>query len=130
MGNAVKDKDLTPPFHSNFVEIHMETTVVNCRQRDSKGHYTKADRGEYHNFPGVDVEYEKPLQPEITIEVDKVTIEESTRQIINYLKENFINNKKLTAWDLILKSLNRINIHKTTCFSKPASIKVRHYFKN
>ena len=71
----------------------MKTTVEACQQRDTKGHYAKAQQGEYHYFPGVDVEYEKPLQPEITIEVDKATIEESTQQIICYLKENFINEK-------------------------------------
>ena len=78
---------------TNFVEVYMQTTVEACQQRDRKGHYAKALSGEYQNFPGIDVEYETPLNPEITIEVDNVTIEESTRQIISYLKGNYINNK-------------------------------------
>ncbi|HIE07562.1 MAG TPA: adenylyl-sulfate kinase [Desulfarculaceae bacterium] len=86
-------RDFARSLTSNFVEVYMKTTVEDCRQRDTKGHYTKAQQGEYRYFPGVDIEYEKPLQPEITIEVDKVTIEESTRKIIRYLKENFINGK-------------------------------------
>ncbi len=77
----------------NFVEVYMNTTVEACEQRDTKGHYAKARCGEYQNFPGVDVEYEKPVKPEITIEVDKVTIDDAAQQIIYYLRKNFINER-------------------------------------
>lgn len=75
----------------NFVEVYMETTVAACEQRDSKGHYAKAHRGEYQNFPGVDVTYEEPMNPELVIEVDKMTLEQATQKIATYLRRNIIN---------------------------------------
>lgn len=75
---------------NNFIEVCMDTTVDACEQRDRKGHYAKARRGEYKFFPGVDVEYENPLSPEITIAVDELSIDESARQILSYLKKNVI----------------------------------------
>ena len=78
-------------FTSNFIEVYMQTTVAACEQRDNKGHYAKARSGEYQNFPGIDVEYEAPVNPEIKITVDAMTIEDSSKQILDYLKKHFIN---------------------------------------
>ena len=75
---------------ASFIEVYMQTTVEACEQRDDKGHYAKARRGEYQNFPGVDVEYEIPVDPEIVIDVDTSTLEESAEQILRYLKQNII----------------------------------------
>ncbi len=75
----------------NFVEVYMDTTVDACEKRDSRGHYAKARNGEYKYFPGVDIDYEKPQNPEIIIPVDSQSIEESAAQIVSYLKKNVIN---------------------------------------
>ncbi|MCK5681932.1 adenylyl-sulfate kinase [bacterium] len=75
---------------ANFVEVHMKTTVAACEQRDTKGHYAKARSGEYQNFPGVDIEYEEPVNPEIVIDVDNLTLEESAEVIVHYLKKKII----------------------------------------
>jgi adenylylsulfate kinase len=85
-----QSRDFARSLATNFVEVYMDTTASECRKRDKKGHYEKAQSGEYTNFPGVDVAYEEPVNPEITIAVDKVTNEEATQQIISYLKKNFI----------------------------------------
>lgn len=77
----------------NFVEVYMQTTVERCEKRDDKGHYAKARAGEYQNFPGVDVEYEEPVQPEITIAVDEVTIDEAAQQILHYLRKHYIHER-------------------------------------
>ena len=74
----------------NFIEVYMQTTVAACEQRDNKGHYAKARSGEYLNFPGVDVEYEKPDKAEIVIDVDNLTVEESAEKILHYLKKKVI----------------------------------------
>ena len=74
----------------NFIEVYMKTTVAACEQRDDKGHYAKALRGEYQNFPGVDVEYEIPVNPEIVIDVDHQSLDQSAEQILSYLKQNII----------------------------------------
>ena len=77
---------------TNFVEVYMRSTVEACEQRDEKGHYAKARAGKYQNFPGVDVEYDAPVKPEITIDVDGVSDEDAVKQITNYLRSNFLNN--------------------------------------
>jgi|GEM_PF-87050 len=79
----------------NFVEVYLKTTVEECEKRDEKGHYAKARRGEYHNFPGIDVAYEESSAAEIVIEVDNVSVAEATNRIVEYLKENILNGKNL-----------------------------------
>ena len=76
----------------NFVEVYMESSVEACEQRDPKGHYAKARSGEYKNFPGVDTQYDVPEHAEITVEIDKCTVDEAVLQIVNYLRKNFLNN--------------------------------------
>ena len=76
----------------NFVEVYMKTTVAACEKRDSKGHYARARGGEYKDFPGVDAPYDVPEKPEIVIEVDRVSMDEATKQILNYLKKHILNN--------------------------------------
>ncbi len=75
---------------ANFIEVYMNTTVAACEQRDTKGHYAKARSGEYQNFPGVDIEYEEPVNPEIVIDVDSLTLEESAELIVHHLKKKVI----------------------------------------
>lgn len=76
----------------NFVEVYMQSTVEACEQRDEKGHYAMARRGEYQNFPGVDVDYDVPEQAEITVAVDELSVDECAAKIIGYLKKKFLNN--------------------------------------
>ena len=75
----------------NFVEVYMQTTVAACEQRDSKGHYAKARSGEYRNFPGVDVAYDVPVNPELVIDVDGASMDEAAHQIVGYLRKRFLN---------------------------------------
>ena len=77
----------------NFIEVHLRSTVKACEQRDTQGHYEKARRGEYSYFPGVHIDYEEPQHPEITIDVDSVTTEQATRQIVDYLKKEVMSGK-------------------------------------
>jgi len=50
-----------------FLEIFVDTPVEECRRRDPKGLYARADAGEIRNFTGVDAPYEEPLDPEIRL---------------------------------------------------------------
>jgi bifunctional enzyme CysN/CysC len=50
-----------------FLEIFVDTPVEECRRRDPKGLYQKADAGQIRNFTGVDAPYEEPLEPEIRL---------------------------------------------------------------
>jgi adenylylsulfate kinase len=58
-----------------------------CEARDPKGLYKKARTGLIKDFTGIDSPYEKPENPEITINTHKSTIDECVEQITEYLKE-------------------------------------------
>jgi adenylylsulfate kinase len=71
----------------DFVEIYVKCPVEVCIQRDTRGMYKKALAGEIPNFTGVSDPYEEPLNPEVLIESDKETLEESVVKVIDGLKE-------------------------------------------
>ena len=71
----------------NFVEIYVKCPIDVCRQRDVKGLYKLVDEGRIKNFTGVDDPYEEPDQPELVIETDKETVEESVSRIFAKLVE-------------------------------------------
>ena len=71
----------------NFVEVYVKRPIKVCRQRDVKGLYKLAEDGKLKNFTGVDDPYEEPEHPELVIETDKETVEESVERIFAKLAE-------------------------------------------
>jgi adenylyl-sulfate kinase len=71
----------------NFVEVYVKCPVEVCIERDVKGMYKKALAGEIQNFTGVSDPYEEPENPEIVIETDKETTEESAQKVLEALEE-------------------------------------------
>jgi adenylylsulfate kinase len=69
-----------------FVEVFVDCDLEVCEDRDPKGLYKKARTGLIKDFTGIDSPYEKPENPEITINTHKSTIDECVEQIIEYLK--------------------------------------------
>ena len=59
-----------------------------CEQRDTKGLYKKARAGEVKEFTGISAPYEEPLNPEITIDASKMSVEEAARVILSYLEKD------------------------------------------
>ncbi|MBT3391274.1 MAG: bifunctional sulfate adenylyltransferase/adenylylsulfate kinase [Chloroflexi bacterium] len=70
-----------------FVEIFVNTPLEVCEQRDIKGLYAKARRGEIKGFTGIDDPYEEPLNAEIVLNTVETTPEENARAIVEYLTE-------------------------------------------
>lgn len=70
-----------------FIEVYVKCSLEVCEQRDTKGLYKKAREGEVKEFTGISAPYEGPLDPELTIDTSKMSVEESTRAILNYLEE-------------------------------------------
>ena len=68
-----------------FIEIFVDTPLEICEQRDTKGMYAKARRGEIKSFTGVDDPYEHPANPEIRITTTDCSAEDNAYQIIRYL---------------------------------------------
>jgi adenylylsulfate kinase len=71
----------------NFVEVYVKCPLEVCRQRDVKGLYKLVDEGKIKNFTGVDDPYEEPVHPELIVETDKETVEESVTRIFARLAE-------------------------------------------
>ncbi|MGM2834367.1 adenylyl-sulfate kinase, partial [Bacillus cereus group sp. Bce025] len=69
-----------------FLELYVKCSLTECQNRDPKGLYKKALNGEIKGFTGVDAPYEAPLKADLIVETDKHSIEESVKQIINFLK--------------------------------------------
>lgn len=70
-----------------FVEVYCACPIDVLAERDVKGLYKKALRGEIKNFTGVDDPYEPPLNPEVTIQSDKETPAQSAAKVIARLEE-------------------------------------------
>ena len=72
---------------TNFLEIYVKCPVDVCMQRDVKGMYQKAISGEIKEFTGVSDPYEEPLKPELVLETDRETLEESVRKVLAKLAD-------------------------------------------
>ena len=71
-----------------FVEVFVDTPLEVCEQRDVKGLYAKARKGELPNFTGISSPYEVPQDPEIRIDTTQLSAEEAAEQIIDYLSRS------------------------------------------
>jgi len=74
----------------DFSEIFIDAPIEICESRDPKGLYKKARDGLISNFTGLTSPYEPPEEPDILIRTDKMTVEKSVKEIINYLKQKEI----------------------------------------
>jgi sulfate adenylyltransferase len=72
---------------NQFVEIFVDTPLEVCEQRDDKGLYARARRGEIKGFTGIDDPYEAPLDSEMIITTVDISPEENARKIIAYLEK-------------------------------------------
>ncbi len=69
-----------------FMEVYVNCSVEECIRRDVKGMYRKALAGEITGFTGVDDPYEEPPSPELILDTDKETVEESVQKVIEKME--------------------------------------------
>lgn len=69
----------------NFVEVFVDTPLEICEKRDVKGLYAKARAGKIPNFTGIDSPFERPESPDIHIETDGKSVEESLKELVQQL---------------------------------------------
>ena len=75
-----------------FLEVFIDSSLEVCENRDPKGMYAKARKGEIKNFTGISSPYEAPLNPEIHVINNSITLDEASNQIISYLiNKEYIN---------------------------------------
>jgi len=72
---------------TNFIEVFVKCSLQVCAQRDPKGLYKKASTGEIKNLTGPQDVYEEPLTPDLVVETDKQTVEESVNLILEKLNK-------------------------------------------
>lgn len=69
-----------------FTEVFVDAPLSVCEQRDVKGLYARARRGELHEFTGIDSPYEHPLTPELRLHTDREDAEASAERVLAYLR--------------------------------------------
>jgi bifunctional enzyme CysN/CysC len=79
MARALVERD-------EFLEIHVDLPLTLAEERDVKGLYKKARRGELKNFTGVDSRYEVPAAPELRLHTDRISADEAANQLIELLR--------------------------------------------
>ena len=73
-----------------FIEVHVATPLAVAEERDPKGLYKKARRGELKNFTGIDSPYEEPEDPELRIDTSRCTPDEAADKVIEALRSHGI----------------------------------------
>jgi adenylylsulfate kinase len=83
------DRDLVRGIHpeGRFVEAYVAARVETCESRDVKGLYKKARAGEIPEFTGISAPYEAPERPELVLDTNRQSVEESVGQLISFLEE-------------------------------------------
>jgi adenylylsulfate kinase len=69
----------------DFVEIFVDTPLSICESRDTKGLYAKARKGEIKDFTGISAPFEVPESAAIKIKTENKKIEESARELVDYI---------------------------------------------
>ena len=69
----------------NFIEVYINASVDTCEERDVKGLYKKARKGEIKNFTGISAPFEAPKSPEIEINTAQLSIDESVQKVLDYI---------------------------------------------
>jgi len=72
--------------HGDFFEVYCKCNIPTCEDRDPKGLYARARRGEIKQFTGISAPYEEPTRCEILVETDKQTLTEEVAMIMDFLR--------------------------------------------
>jgi adenylylsulfate kinase len=83
-----KDRNLVRQLlpQGDFIEIYCNASLEACESRDVKGLYKRARAGEIKNYTGIDSPYEKPDNPELIIDTESESLEDSVIKVIDFLK--------------------------------------------
>ncbi len=69
----------------HYVEVFVDAPLEVCEQRDTKGLYERARKGEIKGFTGIDDPYEAPRHPELRIDTAQTSVEDNARAVLDYL---------------------------------------------
>ena len=69
----------------NFIEVYINASIDTCEERDVKGLYKKARKGEIKDFTGISAPFEAPENPDIEINTNKLSVDESIQKVLDYI---------------------------------------------
>ncbi len=75
---------------NRFFEVHVACDIEVCKERDPKGLYEKAEKGEIANFTGISAPYEEPKSPEVVVHSDTDDVDACVDQLVSVLEERGI----------------------------------------
>lgn len=70
---------------SDIIEIFMNTPLEICEKRDTKGLYKKARKGLIKNFTGISSPFESPIEPDVELKSEQLTLEQSVKKCLDYI---------------------------------------------
>jgi adenylyl-sulfate kinase len=70
----------------DFTEIYVRATYATCEARDPKGLYAKAANGNVANFTGRDSTFEEPQEPNLTLDTERLSVEDATFEVLEFLR--------------------------------------------
>ncbi len=89
--SAVRNEVRTMVGSKHFIEVFVDTPLHVCEERDPKGMYARARRGEIANFTGIDDPYEAPQHPEISLDTVQQSARANARLVLDHLiEERFV----------------------------------------
>ena len=74
-------------FGDKYIQCYVKCSLEECMRRDPKGYYKKYKEGHMSNLNGANDTYETPLNNEIVVDTEKLSIEESVETILDYLSK-------------------------------------------
>ncbi len=72
--------------HGDFYEVYCDCDLAVCEERDPKGLYARARKGEIDNFTGISAPYEEPIKPDMVINTGELSLEDEVAKILKQLK--------------------------------------------
>jgi adenylylsulfate kinase len=85
---ADRDKVRALMEQSDFVEVLVDASLETCESRDVKGLYQKARAGEIPEFTGISAPYEAPVNPELVLDTNNQSVEQSVTELLGYLEKS------------------------------------------
>ena len=85
-----ESREVIKSMTKNSIIVYVKADIESCKERDYKGVYEKALRGELKNFSGINDVYEEPRDADIVIDTDRISAKEASEIIVRYLKRRYI----------------------------------------
>ena len=86
----VQSRNIIKEMTVNPIIVYIKADIKSCQERDYKGVYEKALSGELENFTGISDVYEEPINPDIIIDTDAISIDDAATKIVKFVKKKYI----------------------------------------